>query len=864
MPQGTVSHYRIIEYLGGGAMGKVYLAEDTLLRRKVALKFLPAVLTGDEEASRRFMTEARTASSLDHRHICTIHEIARTDEGERFIAMSYYEGQTLKSLLADRDIEPDRALKIARQVALGLAAAHEKGVIHRDIKPANIMITERGQVKILDFGLARLVGHSRQTRTGTIMGTAAYMSPEQGRGEVAGPSSDIWSLGIVLYEMLAGEIPFRGETEVALIYSIINQDPAPLPADGFKAATVCARILERCLEKNPDQRYPSAKVLAEDLEVAHSKESSTRKSRTSRRSISIKSHRLRGFLVGATVVALLAAVGLGFPEQREAFLEFLGFGGEPPSVAVLPFRLSGEGDEAKALGVGLGMSVSDRLTELESSGARLWVIPQSDIRLALVPDRDLAVRRLAADFVVTAEGTFDGRNLDIEISLFDRATGSEKNKDFHDSYGNLQTWQAGLASWVARQIDPKLTVELPDAPGIGCTTVPEAFLAFNRGRGQLAIAETEPSERKERLDQATASFSAAIAADSSYACAWTGLGNSFAADQRLGGESQYRKAAVCLERATRLSPHLVQAYLGLARIHYDHRDSSATMEYASLALEVRPGNLPALYALGAASSRFGNTDAAAGYYARAANKRPSYPMGHKAAGLYHYYRREIDQTIGYWEKVVELTPDDHFGFNILGAALFAQERWPEAGEQFRKSLEIEPSVTTYSNLGTINYYEGRYMDSIEAYRQSIALQTTPDYAVYQHMAEAFRWAPGHEDSATVYFGIALEMLEVVLAGDPDDQSLLVDRASYTTNLGRQDEARKILDDLVTRTDLIAHTMFTMATVFEELGERERAFIWLEKSLAAGQPPMLVDVYPILRNLRSTDRYQSMIADYAHR
>jgi serine/threonine protein kinase len=195
----TISHYKIIEKLGGGGMGVVYKAEDTKLKRMVALKFLPPDLTRDDEAKERFVHEAQAASALDHPNICTIHEIDETDDGQIFICMAYYEGETLKKKIERGPLPFDQTLDLAMQIAQGLARAHEAGITHRDIKPANIMITTRGEVKIVDFGLAKLVGQTRLTKTGTTMGTVAYMSPKQAQGIDADHRSDIWSLGVVLY-----------------------------------------------------------------------------------------------------------------------------------------------------------------------------------------------------------------------------------------------------------------------------------------------------------------------------------------------------------------------------------------------------------------------------------------------------------------------------------------------------------------------------------------------------------------------------------------------------------------------------------------------------------------------------------------
>jgi serine/threonine protein kinase len=236
----TISHYKILEKLGEGGMGTVYKAEDTKLKRTVALKFLSPELTREPVAKRRFIHEAQAASALQHHNICTIHEIDETAEGQLFISMDCYDGQTLKEKIAGGSLAVDEALGLAVQVAAGLSKAHGAGMVHRDIKPANIMVTNDGIAKILDFGLAKLAGQTKVTKTGMTVGTIAYMSPEQARGEPADARSDIFSLGAVLYEMLTGELPFPGEHEAAVIYGIMNSDPKRLlPNSGLMFPRVC-------------------------------------------------------------------------------------------------------------------------------------------------------------------------------------------------------------------------------------------------------------------------------------------------------------------------------------------------------------------------------------------------------------------------------------------------------------------------------------------------------------------------------------------------------------------------------------------------------------------------------------------------
>jgi len=262
----TISHYKILEKLGSGGMGDVYKAEDSKLQRTVALKFFPPELTRDEKAKQRFVNEARAASALDHPNIGIIYEI-NEDDGYFFIAMAYYDGETIKHKIesSSSGLEIKEALDIASQIAQGLTRAHSKEIVHRDIKPANILISDDGQAKIIDFGLAKLKGQTMITRTGSTMGTVAYMSPEQARGAVADHRSDIWSLGVMLYEMLSGVRPFKGEHEQAIMYLIINEEPEYITKIRKDVPLQLEKILQKAMAKNPDKRYQTMEEMLNDL-----------------------------------------------------------------------------------------------------------------------------------------------------------------------------------------------------------------------------------------------------------------------------------------------------------------------------------------------------------------------------------------------------------------------------------------------------------------------------------------------------------------------------------------------------------------------------------------------------------------------
>ncbi len=316
MPGRTVSHYRILQKIGAGGMGEVFLAEDTQLERRVALKFLPAQLNADEDERQRFVHEAKAAAALSHPNIVTVYEIG-DHEGQIFIAMEYVDGHTLKELISfDRPpstvhrLPISQVLDIAAQIASGLSAAHEKGIVHRDLKPANVMVTAQGVVKIVDFGLAKLRGLSRLTKSGTTLGTVAYMSPEQALGKEVDQRSDIWSLGVILYEMLAGRLPFRGDYDQSMLYAIINEEPPIMASAGGQMFPDLEKVVRKALNKIPEQRYPAIADLIVALDKCRRQIQAPGNDGTGSISRFLKNPR---FIVPATIAVLtLSYFGINF------------------------------------------------------------------------------------------------------------------------------------------------------------------------------------------------------------------------------------------------------------------------------------------------------------------------------------------------------------------------------------------------------------------------------------------------------------------------------------------------------------------------------------------------------------------------
>jgi serine/threonine protein kinase len=306
--------YQLVEELGRGGMGVVYKAEDIKLKRTVALKFLPPELTHIPDVKDRFMREAQAAAALDHPNICTVYEFDEAEE-KTFISMAYVEGQSLRKKLESGPLELDKALRIATQAAQGLQIAHKKGIVHRDIKSANIMVTEDNQAKIMDFGLARMTGGTLLTQEGTAMGTIAYMSPEQARGKEVDHRTDIWSFGVVLYEMLTGELPFKGDHEQAIVYAIRKDKPRPITEVNAEIPQSIEQVVEKALEKDADKRYQQVDELLDDLKsisagiVPEEIKARLRKAKLLKRKRSILYAGTVGLVIVIAVLALILFTG---------------------------------------------------------------------------------------------------------------------------------------------------------------------------------------------------------------------------------------------------------------------------------------------------------------------------------------------------------------------------------------------------------------------------------------------------------------------------------------------------------------------------------------------------------------------------
>ncbi len=506
LPGHTVSHYEIVEKLGRGGMGVVYKARDTRLDRIVALKFLPPHLSADADAKQRFIQEAKAASALDHGNICVIHDIAENANGELYIVMAYYEGQTLKYRLEHEDFSIDDTLDLIRQLAAALDRAHEAGIAHRDLKPANIMVTDRREVKLLDFGLAKLASGSDLTREGSTLGTAAYMSPEQARGEEVDARTDIWSLGVVLYEMLAGRKPFAGEYEHAMMYAILNEEPTPVTELQPAVPEPLANVVKTCLKKDRNDRFTNiaAFIAAVDNTTPRSQAGTGAAATPVSRKV-----------IAVGVVALVALLGLVLYARGV----FSGHKQESLSkdvIAILPFTVRGSAD-LDYLGEGLVDLLSEKL---DGAGPLRTIEPRVVISMISkngldVSDPDVGERaaaRLGAGRYVTGELLEVGGRVRLtaymhETELLDRQPDEAfAEGDATDLFEVIDGLASKLLSKVLAGPDARL-----GQLAVSTSTSLEATKEYLRGEKLL---------RNGLYREAAAAYSRAVELDTSFALAY--------------------------------------------------------------------------------------------------------------------------------------------------------------------------------------------------------------------------------------------------------------------------------------------------------------------------------------------------------
>ena len=705
-----VGRYSIVAPLGRGAMGDVYLAEDSTLRRKVAIKFLHAEVVADEHAQKRLIREAQAAATLDHPNICRIHEVG-SDDGQSFIVMQYIDGETLASRMRRKPLKIDEAIAIAAQLADALSEAHSQHVIHRDIKPSNIMVTARGQATLMDFGIAKFVAQrspletvaetdSTLTEPGVLLGTVPYMSPEQVRGEELDGRSDVFSLGVVLYEMVSGRQPFSADSAAGTLSAILSHDPPPLGTRPHVPAEL-QRIVRKCLEKDRERRYQSARELCVDLGNLVRDGSSGLDAVENPALLQRKN--VRKFALVAIVIALIGVgryiiVRIGEPTTKPI-----------TSIAVLPF-INATGDPtAEYFSDGITEDIINNLTQL--SGLKVMARTTVFQYKGAATDPRQIGQTLGVAAVLTGKAEARGGAFIIRTELVNVADGSQLWSDKYDRQ------PSDVFEGIAKQISKKLQIKLSGAEELRLakrdTDNTEAYQLYLRGRYQVY--------KYTDFEKAIEYFTQAIALDDNYALPHAGLAEAYfhAADVQFSPKEAMARVKEEASKALKSGPLLAEAHVAMGRYlaYYDWNWPEAEKEFIR-AIELNPRLPMAYYEYGVFLGWRGRTDEADAQMLKALELDPASVMIRADYGQILFWRRETDRAIDQYLNTIHL--DDAFwGTHLyLGISYAQKHEYTKAEGEFRKAYDNSGgSAVTVAAFGRLYAEQGKKAEAEKVLKQ---------------------------------------------------------------------------------------------------------------------------------------------------
>ncbi|RJP64527.1 MAG: hypothetical protein C4532_19045 [Candidatus Abyssobacteria bacterium SURF_17] len=706
----TISHYRVLEKIGEGGMGVVYKAEDTKLKRTVALKFLSSQSLGSQDEKMRFVYEAQSIAALDHSNICTLYEIDEV-EGQTFIVMAYVDGQTLEEKLRSGPLSLDEAVDIVIQIAEGLQEAHEKGIIHRDIKSANIMVTEKGRVRIMDFGLAQLAGRTRLTKVPTIMGTLEYMSPEQTRGEATDERADIWSLGVVLYEILTGGTPFTGNNPASLIYKIISDEPADVKSLRPEVPPELSAVVARAMAKDKEDRYSNIAEFLEDLRNFQDPNgpksgiSERRRGSGTVRIAKAASARRVKLIATAAILAVVVCLGIAaalfLPQTKFGFLpgEQESGGDRLPSIAVLPFMDISEDKNQEYFCDGLAEELINALTQLKG----LHVVARTSAFSFKDEKRDVRDigRQLNVETVLEGSVRKSGDRIRVTAQLINVADG------YHIWSGRYDREMAdifAIQDEITLTIVDKLKVKLLGQERVRFASRRpvdmEAYNLYLQGRWFWNKMTAEG------LTKAIEYFEQAIEKAPDYAPAYAGLADAYMnlpLYSTFSPKEAYAKAMAAVSKALELDDALAEAHASLAWIKMNFEwDWEGAERECQQAIELNPG-----YAIAHRWYSFvllftGRFDEAIREIEQARELDPLSLVTNRVVGHIYHYAGKYDRALEAIQKTIEMDPNFSYTHLDLGLTYLGKSMPGEALQAFQKeealSKSWNPVVATWIGI----------------------------------------------------------------------------------------------------------------------------------------------------------------------
>jgi len=860
-----IGSFRIQEKIGAGGMGEVWLAEDTRLGRRVALKFLPREMADDPESRIRLLREARAASALDHPNICTLHEIGETDDGRTWLAMAYCEGETVREKIARGPLPLGEAIDIAAGIGQGLARAHREGIVHRDIKPANAIVTDEGLVKIVDFGLARMAGDSALTRTGTSMGTVAYISPEQVRGEQVDHRADIWALGALVYEMITGRPPFESDHEQGIVYAILNDDPEPPTARRSGLPIDLDRLLAKALHKEPGKRYQHVEDLLVDLEALRPEPGTTTVlARGTAAGRAAGARRTRMIALAGTLLVALVAAGLILLSPRVP---------EVPRVAVLPFENLGDA-EHDYFAAGLTDELISHLSHLQG----LVPIGRESVMGYDQTEKDHAriARELAADYLLTGttrwERAADGDRVRITPHLI---RVSDRAEIWSEPCTADVTGIFTIQSQVAEQIAAALDIELHPAERSLVQEQPtenlEAYQAFMRGRYYMNL----PHYTSEDWNRGMAALQQAVELDPGFAQAWAELAVVYSRRVYLWTDAspeQRELAREAAECAVSLAPNSPEIRMDLGLYHlYAFRDTERALELITTAAPQMPGDARIPVALREVYFAQGRFEEAVAANELAKELDPQYATLYTNQSNLLWTLRRYSEARENYNRAILLAPDQLWPYLCKVFTLWSWKGLTEEGRAAVEALESQTSSWAYWARYWQHIFDGRLREAIALLDQTPGeLNRTKMWARPEALLRAWCYRLLDEpDSTRLGFEQARSELTVLVERYPWDPRYRSSLGIALAGLGQREEAIRYGQEAIDLLPLSADGFYglsylqDMAIIHTQLGDHETALDEIEHLLRIPSwfSPAWLELDVRFDPVRDNPRFQALLRRY---